>query len=616
MVRYIYFLLRFRQWFKNENGIKRFSEQCMLWLQNNTLRFTEKLENQNKKLQSSCAAFRAEITRRQFKPVILEDEFPAIAAMLKKFILFVIICIIAELTLNFFVSKACITFPGYLAFILQILLAAIFTGASIILFESLFEQIFHELPYKAEHREPRKPLRLITLIILASIYQIMMFYFCQIRGAEIEGSAGNGVITIALTIGGMIIPVIAGYCAYEISRYISAYKNTKGVIKAEKQLKENETRIEQNKVRLEKTYKEMCEDKWAVNSEFRTYKEVYNKRHGLPLEYLEEHFCRSQEEFMKQADSRFYRMVIKTEAITPDIIFIPERKTLKRKIINTRTKTLTMILATCMFLALSACNTATKRRNVIVQIDNSGSVSAERLRKYLWLIEDMLLDQIGPGDRLTVFFLDRCSMSKAERIYSIDFSRIDFNRKEDGKNHEADSINRRFKHFITDSIRPELTRVIKQKREERKDCAGLTDIIRGLKEAESRLIENVTLSKTDAFLNGLFGKEQVYYENCLILLSDMVNEDIEKEFDFTHITDMTEAQIRKKATSLDSTLLPTLRNTSVFIYGSTSTNQGKDMNKQIENTKLFWKLYFERSHAELKAYGYDIKDEIIDYFRE
>ena len=48
--RYIWFLLWYKQWFRNPEGIKGFAHQVMNWLMQSTLGLAQKLKRENKSL--------------------------------------------------------------------------------------------------------------------------------------------------------------------------------------------------------------------------------------------------------------------------------------------------------------------------------------------------------------------------------------------------------------------------------------------------------------------------------------------------------------------------------------------------------------------------------------
>lgn len=255
------------------------------------------------------------------------------------------------------------------------------------------------------------------------------------------------------------------------------------------------------------------------------------------------------------------------------------------------------------------------RRNYILQIDNSRTISESMLNKYISIILQTILPNMGRYDRLTIQFIDECSITKAERIFSLDLATMNFSNKADGMNNEEDFTKARMKKFLSDSLQTILRTTILEKREERKDCGNYTDIINALNEATSLIThERSFKSKEDKILNGVQGKENYEYENCIVIFSDMVNENREKTFDFTEFGKYNEEKINNKLEALRKlNKIPDLSGCKILIYGATSTDVGIYANKQIENCKIFWQQYFHESGAELKGYAYDSRKEISDY---
>lgn len=276
-------------------------------------------------------------------------------------------------------------------------------------------------------------------------------------------------------------------------------------------------------------------------------------------------------------------------------------------------KKLTIILSALLFL--SSC-TSTKRHNYILLIDNSKTISETTLNKYISIMQQTILPNMGRYDRLTIQFIDECSMTQSERVFTLDLASMQFANKADGMNNAADSSKARMKRFMNDSIQTILRTTLITKREERKVCGNYTDIINALNEATALIThEKSYTSTTDEIMNNAEGKENFKYENCIIIFSDMVNENREKTFDFTQFGKYNEEKINTKLEELRKlNKIPDLSGCSILIYGATSTIEaGSYANKQIENCKTFWQNFFHESGAELKGYAYDSKKEITDY---
>jgi hypothetical protein len=206
----------------------------------------------------------------------------------------------------------------------------------------------------------------------------------------------------------------------------------------------------------------------------------------------------------------------------------------------------------------------------------------------------------------------------AERVYSIDLAVMDFSSDTDGINYKEDSAAARLKRFVTDSVVAEVRRAILAKRKERNSdvknkCSQFTDIIGALNEAKSLIDKKKNYSNTkDKILNDADGKDSYEYVTSIIVFSDMVNENSERTFDFTQMGKLKSDGVEKKVQELkDIDKIPDMANINVVAYGATSTKEaGPFANKQIENVKLFWELFFKSAGADLKGYGYDTDAEI------
>ncbi len=274
-----------------------------------------------------------------------------------------------------------------------------------------------------------------------------------------------------------------------------------------------------------------------------------------------------------------------------------------------------IIILTGALVFMTSCSSS-KRKNYILLIDNSKTISEATLNKYIGIAQQTILPNMGRYDRLTIQFIDECSMTQSERIFTIDLAAMDFTNKADGLNNAEDSTKARIKRFLTDSIQTLLRTTTLTKREERKNCGNYTDIINALNEATPLLTHEKSYTNTkDEILNNAQGKDNFTYENCIIIFSDMVNENREKTFDFTQFGKYNEEKINAKLDELHKlNKIPDLSGCKILIYGATSTMEaGTYANKQIENCKIFWQNFFHESGAELKGYAYDSRKEITDY---
>ena len=312
-MRYLYFKIRFNQWFQNTEGIKEFAEQVIGWLMKSVLNVAAKLKMKNKQLFEKIKELRTLLIKKIQYPVIDADEFAEIRKKIRTYTIIIAICLIGETFFNYFAANAIFTFKGWAAIIAKIVVALLITWGAFTLFESLFYQILFEKPYKSDYKEKRNVLKLITLSIMAVCYETLIYYLCRMRGMQIEGTTGDGLITTAMMLVGMLMPVIAGYFTYEKSRFYSPYKNTIEIEKLNRTIASCENRIKTNQELMENHFNRGCQENWAVLQEFKTYKENFNLKRDYPVENLSGHFCELQGNFKNEAITRYKQQMIDEE---------------------------------------------------------------------------------------------------------------------------------------------------------------------------------------------------------------------------------------------------------------------------------------------------------------
>lgn len=274
-----------------------------------------------------------------------------------------------------------------------------------------------------------------------------------------------------------------------------------------------------------------------------------------------------------------------------------------------------IIILTGALVLMTSCTTA-KRNNYILLIDNSRSIKPELMDKYISIMIHNILPHIGINDRLTIQFIDECSMTQSERVFHLDLAKMDFSKSTDGLNHAVDSINARRHRFLTDSIQAMLKSTILQKRAERKSCGSYTDIINALKECTSLICQDKSYITTwDKIANDAQGNENYEYQNSIIIFSDMINSNRNKTFDFNSFGSLSNEEVVNKIELLkEDRMIANLSGCKVLVCGATATDVGGfSGNRQIEMARMFWETYFKASGGILMVYAYDSKLEIEEY---
>lgn len=305
--RYTWFVLWFKQWFRNPEGITGFAIQVMNWLMQYTMALAEKLKKQNKKLSETIKSNQTLLQRWYQHPTVGADEWDEVRVTVKKQGLWITIGIIAEGALNYFGINAVIVAKGWGWIALNILIALVLTGFGIYIFKKWFAAVLNKPMYKQVETNPRNYLELVLISFLCLLYEAVIFYLCQIRGVALEGASGEVYVTYFVTLAGMLIPLVAGYLSYERSRYISAYRNTLRIGRTEQLVSKLSAIISMNGQRMEDHFKRGVQNNWALLQEFKVYKENFNIKNNIANEDIRNHFCASFHDFEKVATQRYQK---------------------------------------------------------------------------------------------------------------------------------------------------------------------------------------------------------------------------------------------------------------------------------------------------------------------
>lgn len=323
--RYTWFMLWYKQWFKNAEGTKGFAAQVMNWLMQSTMALAEKLKNQNKKLTEAIKAKKALLEKWYAHPTVDADEWDEVKGTVRKLGFWITVGIIAEAALNYFGVSAVITPKGWGWIALNALIAVVLTGFGVYIFKKWFAVALNKPMYKQTETKPRNWLDLGVLALLCVAYEAVIYYLCKIRGIALEGANGDDFVTWFVTFAGMLLPMVAGYLANERSLYTSPYNNTLRIAKTEKAVAQMESKIVTNNQKMEDHFKREEQDRWAFLQEFKVYKENYNLNKGIEKENIAGHFCETNNSFEREAVQRYQKEVLQQTPLQPTLIHTKEQ---------------------------------------------------------------------------------------------------------------------------------------------------------------------------------------------------------------------------------------------------------------------------------------------------
>lgn len=339
MPRYMWFMLWFKAWFKNTEGIKGFATQVLNWLMQRTMNLAKRLKNQNKKMAEAIKTRKAQLLKWYEHPTVDADEWDKVRSTVRKLALWVFVGVATEAACNYFAVESVMEGNGWGWIAIRTLVAIGITGLCIYFFEKWFAVVISKPAYKQPEPKKRNWVELIALTAICVGFEIAFYWLCKRRTIVLEGNSEDETITNFVIIFGMLLPIGAGYLAYERSRFVSAYRNTIRIARAEKEIAKKGSTIATNNQHMEDHFKSELHDTWTVLDEFRVYKENYNNKHNIKKENLEGHFCETYNSFEKEAMQRYTKEVLHITPVQPTLIITKEQmngntKELPQTIIN------------------------------------------------------------------------------------------------------------------------------------------------------------------------------------------------------------------------------------------------------------------------------------------
>jgi hypothetical protein len=318
--RFVWFWVWFRQWFLNENGRKGFADQVMNHLLQRTFRLAARLKKRNTRLAECIKSKTAQLFEWCGFAVVDADEFDHIRELVHKLGWWLYTGTIAEAALNYFALTSVMSARGAGWVILRMVTAIVITGFGIYIFRRWFNVMLNKPMYKRPIAEARNMVELVLVTVLCAVYEAGMYYLSRVRGEALEGAGGNHIIAAFVILFGMLLPLVAGYLAYERSIFLSAYRNTVRIAAAKAAIAKWQRKIATNRQRMQNHFKKMLQDQWAVSNEFGIYKENYNRKKGWPKEDMAGHFGETHERFLNEAVDRYNRETVHEEQTVPIII--------------------------------------------------------------------------------------------------------------------------------------------------------------------------------------------------------------------------------------------------------------------------------------------------------
>ena len=257
-----------------------------------------------------------------------------------------------------------------------------------------------------------------------------------------------------------------------------------------------------------------------------------------------------------------------------------------------------------LLLFSGGCNTGVRRGlNVVGLIDFSGSLPPKALERYIQIICHHVMMNLDEVDRLVILPIDEGAKKEPTRLVFDDMSQHQFSFPTDGFTH-AQELRLKRVHDYVNNRAPEIEAEIKRQKEIRKQFTYQSDILSAIEQAAKLERRDARENLAGAFGRFVSGKKAVAWRNVMVIFSDMIQESSEYSFASPEGPDSkTIPSIVKQLKG--NGRLPDMSGWVIFVDGRTGST-----NRQIVRIQDFWVQYFKAAGGELRAYDYDVGNEI------
>lgn len=247
-----------------------------------------------------------------------------------------------------------------------------------------------------------------------------------------------------------------------------------------------------------------------------------------------------------------------------------------------------------------------KRKVLIVLIDYSASNTDLILESYISIITETIFPNMRQYDCLVVVPIDEGSKMRPVKIIYEDLVEKQFSKRTDGFAHAGDSLRKRFMNYVKETA-PKISETLRAQKQVRKEYTEYTDILGAIHQTTNLIEFNADGGTIRDMEDFVLGKIRLKSENVIILLSDMIQDS--REYNFNKKHGIPSEQITPLLDGLKKfNSIPDLSGCKIFAIGATGKTSA-----QIDNIRSFWTEYFKQTNAELTSYGYNVDGKLRKY---
>jgi hypothetical protein len=302
------FRMRYGTYLRSEHGIKKFAERSMGQLIHRVTKKSAFYREMNENLLVEKANLRMRATELYEQPMLKAGEFFGVRRRLWTNAFISTAVVTAAIFLVFLSISAFITdetgLVGFLRWFVSIVLAIVLAAGGLVVAERLIETLIPQRDPIGKDMEDAGPAIATLWGVLLVAIELAILSIVEVRASQFGAMQNSNFLYFGFISLTMMLPIIAGTIRWDAMRYMDAYKTTRAHREIDSRLAQIDSILRQNEEYESNFYKIKSIEHWDLLNEFKTYKDLYNQKHGL-VERLDGHFAQTYDTFQREAYKRY-----------------------------------------------------------------------------------------------------------------------------------------------------------------------------------------------------------------------------------------------------------------------------------------------------------------------
>lgn len=308
MLNYLKFQTLYGPYLRSEHGIKKFAEMAMGQLIRKVTKKSAFYREMNENLLVEKANLRMRAEELNEQPMLSAGRFFIVRRRIWANNFIIAAAILASVFIIFISVSAFLDadtqINDFVQWSVAAVLAVVMTGGGLIITERLVESVIGSRRNSDNHPEDlRKETAVLWSILLIGI-ELGILGITESRADQLSSVQESGILYVGFIALSMLLPIIAGAIRWDAMQYLDRFKTTRAHREIDSRLAQIDSILRQNEEYESNFYKIRSIEMWDLLNEFRTYKDLYNERHGM-VEQLGGHFAQSYDAFQREAFKRY-----------------------------------------------------------------------------------------------------------------------------------------------------------------------------------------------------------------------------------------------------------------------------------------------------------------------